>query len=173
MKQKSIRFLLFALCCLCLTSCAGNEGRWLIMGVDLKTEMGLRPDPVDSFSRCLKVEKKMSRAKFTKLFVKEASRVKKNPAIADWGKLGCLGFHPSASVSQVKRAAALLPDKGLPSEERLVVDLLRVLLKRRAVELAGSRKCWIRLQKKRVQVKQLEEQVKKLQEIELLLQKGN
>jgi len=142
------------------------------MGVDLKTEMGFRSNPIDSFSSCLKIKKKISAAKFTKHFGRQAALVKKSPETADWGKLGCLGFHPSATVSQVRRAAALLPAKGLPAGEQRVVDLLRLLLIKRGVELAGWRRCEGQLNKKRVRIKQLEEQVKKLQEIELLLQKG-
>lgn len=172
MKQITIRLALVTLCCLCLSSCAANKDRWLLMGFDLKTEMGLRSNPIESFSSCLKIKKKMAPAKFARLFDREAALVKKNPATADWGKLGCLGFHPAATVPQVRRAAALLPAKGLPTGEQRVVELLRQLLIRRGVELTGSRQCEGLLKKKRVRVKQLEEQVKKLQEIELLLQKG-
>ncbi len=172
MKQMTIRFMLIPLCCLFLSSCAANKDRWLLMGIDLKTEMGLRPNAIESLDRCLKIKKKMSPAKFTKLFGREASLVKKNPTTADWGKLGCLGFHSSATVSQVRKAATLLPTKGLPAGEQRVVDLLRELLKRRATELADLRKCTVQQQKERARIKQLEEQVKKLQEIELLLQKG-
>lgn len=106
-----------------------------------------------------------------KLFDREAAIVRKNRFTADWGNLACLAFDESATAFQVKTAASLLPEEELSSEEKMVVDLLRALLHRRAVTLGKLGNLERQLNNSLDVLDKLKSQVVRLQEIEGLLDK--
>ena len=170
MEVKTNVVLVFA-CCLLLSACGQKSGKWLLWGVDLKTEIGMRSDPVETFSGCIKQYKSIPAAKLKKLFEKEVAIVRKNRSAADWGNLACLAFNESATVFQVKTAALLLPEEELSSEEEMVVGLLRVLLNRRAATLDKLGNLEKKLDNNLKVLNTFKGQVLRLQEIEGLLEK--
>ena len=169
--KRITKIIVVCICCLLLSACGQKSDKWLLLGFDFKTEIGLRQDPVETFSDCIKRRKSIPAAQFKKLFEKEAAIVRKNRSSADWGNLACLAFNESATAFQVKTAALLLPEEELSSDEAMVVGLIRPLLHKRAVTLGKLGNLERQLKNSLKVLNKLKEQVLKLQEIEGLLER--
>ena len=171
-KCKILRNMTVFFLCLLLTSCGANSGKWLVLGVDLKTELGIRSDSVETFAGCIRQQKTVAASELKKLFQKEAAVFEKNKVSGDWGKMVCLAFNKSATVWEVRTTLSLLPKEKLSSREEVIISLLRPLLDQRARSLSRLVLLQKRLNSNLETIDMLKEQVEKLQAIEGLLEKN-
>jgi len=143
-----------------LTGCGQRSNKWLVMGVDVKTEIGIRQDPIETFSQCLQNHPVLSADELGKQFYRETALMRRNRSGTDWGRMVCLAFNESATAFQAKTAARLLPTVDLSSNEEMVVGLLRGLLDQRALTLGRLTKLEKQLENSLTVLKSLKDQLK-------------
>jgi len=161
--KKKINAIVMLICCLLLSGCGLKSEKWLN---DIKKELGMRPDSVETFMKCIRQHQSIPAAKFVKQFKRQSAVVRHNRSTADWGNMACLAFNESATSFQAKTAALLLPEKNLASDEKLVVDLVRILLHKRAITLGRLDDLKKRHNKSLDMLDKLKSQIVRLQEIE-------
>lgn len=157
--------------CLLLTSCGVSSGKWLVFGFDLKTELGIRSDPIETFTRCLQQQKEMSAGELSTFLQKETVGLQKDGGSGDWGKMVCLAFHQSATSLQVKTVLSLIPKENRSAREELIIGLLKPLLEQRVKNATHLEQIENQLKNNFDTIDTLQEQIEKLQEIEGLLEK--
>ena len=126
----------------------------------------MRPDSVETFKKCIRQHQSIPVAKFVKQFERQSVVIRNNRSTANWGNMACLAFNESATSFQAKTAALLLPKKNLASDEKLVVDLVRILLHKRAITLGKLDDLEKQLNNNLDVLNKLKSQIVRLQEIE-------
>lgn len=160
------KIVVLVFCCLLLSACGAKSDKWIMWGVDVKTEIGMRPNPVESFFQCVQQNRAMSVVELKKEFDRQATIVGKNRLDANWGPLACLAFHESATVRQIKTTLSLFPEKEISHEEQEMLSLLRVLLGRRVTILDQLGSLEEELGEKSNELEKLQKQVDRLEAIE-------
>lgn len=149
---------------------------------------------LEKTSICLAKDTPLSSQEFNKQFSAEWKKLtqKDIPPNEDWSKLVCLSFYGQASLVQVRKAVKVVDSIIATQEDRATYKLkaMQVLLKRKAntmAQLATARRKAKALQHqhtkvqgdyaqlildKNQQISELEVQVRKLREIEILIEKN-
>jgi len=170
--RKIKRKIVWTLACLLLTSCAQTGSGWLDFGVDLKTSLGIRPDPIENFAECIKKHETIPVRELEKILQEEVESVRKNKASGDWGSIVCLAFNENASASQIETVMTVLSEQEASVRQDRFVGMVRSLLRQRAECLTRLGSLERQLDNNIKAMNKLRVQIEKLQGIEELLEKN-
>ncbi len=191
-KVKNIfRILLTLYAVFFMGGCHYENGRWYVGESDLVTLPDFRGE-VDKLHDCLVADESVSAKEFGTRFKKEYERVTSDENWKYWGYLVCLAFNEQANQKQIGKTVVFLTDQIEPGNRaHYDLEAMSILLKKlldhqnesdslqqivkeeKKKNMMQRVNFEIELLAKKKKIKDLGDQVRKLKEIEILLENNS
>lgn len=184
----TLRFLLIVLTFQFLSGCHYEEGRWYLGKSDIVTLPDFRGE-FDKLNDCLVANEVVTIEVFNKRFDEEYKRVTTDDNWRYWGYLVCLALDEYADQKQIGKTVVFLTDRVEPGNHAHTdLEAMSILLKKKLDQLNEKEflQQQIKEEKKKnmmqkvefemeslaqkKKIKELNDQVRKLKEIEVLLE---